>query len=572
MQLAAGDHFGRYQVDGLLGQGGMATVFRATDTLLQRPVALKLVRVDVSGAGPSATLGAAHLLHEARAAARFEHVNAVSIFDVGQVGDAAYIAMELVNGRSLRSFVGDETIPMATRIRWLRDVARALGAAHASGLVHRDVKPENVMVRDDGTVKVLDFGISWLEGTRPPLTPAERSVPRDVVRAWRSTLTRGGALAGTPVYMSPEHLRGEAIDARADQFSWGVMAYELLAGSLPWRGDTTSLTTLHEIMDARPAPLRQVARASRHVCAVIERAMQKDPADRFASMEAVAAELEKEGRAGPRRRIRVAVAATLAVLAAGATIAWRAARTAATAAVPRTVVRLDASRGVTLEGRAVVKWADQSGAGNDAVAGATPPTLLENAILGRAAIHFDGAQYLSIADAPALHFGTGDFVVEVVARHDRPASDPDHFSDTTSYGVLYAKTSATRPWPGIGLFTNFRLPVPSTRFGAQTSWYDFVSSTSDGLNDGKPHLTGLRRHGPELILTLDGKTQTRISTTPPDDVSALGQPAWIGGHLEDGEVIQRLQGDIAEIVVIDGSLPSTEFSSLEWELMQKYGL
>jgi serine/threonine protein kinase len=163
--LKPGDTFERYTIDAAIGQGGMGCVYRAHDSRLDRRVALKVISEGAAARGDAD----ARLLREARAAAALDHPNAVSIFDVGELDGSPYIVMELVSGRTLREAVGDASTPVATRAAWLGDVARALAAAHRRGLVHRDVKPENVMVRDDGVVKVLDFGIAR---RAPPSIPS----------------------------------------------------------------------------------------------------------------------------------------------------------------------------------------------------------------------------------------------------------------------------------------------------------------------------------------------------------------------------------------------------------------
>ena len=156
-----GETFDRYRIEAVLGEGGMGVVYRAFDPRLNRRVALKVVRAQRSDDDLETSTGAtARLLREARLAASLDHPNAVAIFDLGAVNGEAFIAMELVSGRPLREWIGDASVPLATRLRWVFDVARVLAAAHKAGLVHRDVKPENVMIRDDGDVKVLDFGIA----------------------------------------------------------------------------------------------------------------------------------------------------------------------------------------------------------------------------------------------------------------------------------------------------------------------------------------------------------------------------------------------------------------------------
>src|SRR3954447_24383598 len=153
--LKSGDAFERYTIEALIGQGGMGHVYRAYDPRLGRRVALKVISESSAPAASNA-----RLVREARAAAAFDHPNAVAIFDVGELEGAPYIVMELVEGRTLRRAAGDVLSPLPTRLAQLSGVARALAAAHHRGLVHRDIKPENVMVRDDGKVKVLDFGIA----------------------------------------------------------------------------------------------------------------------------------------------------------------------------------------------------------------------------------------------------------------------------------------------------------------------------------------------------------------------------------------------------------------------------
>jgi serine/threonine protein kinase len=297
--LNPGDAVDRYEILEFLGEGGMGSVYRAHDTRLQRDIALKILRKEAGPVdGASAPAGAARLLREARAVALLEHPNVVAVYDVGEVETPAalkgttYLAMELVNGRSLREYLVDWPVPIAERVRWLSDIARALGAAHARGLVHRDVKPENVMVRRDGVVKVLDFGIA----KRGP-SPGARARTRSGVTHHPSTITSNGFIVGTPQYMAPEQMRGEAIDGRADQFSWGVVAYELLCSEPPWHpeeGDTLQLVAQVLSMDPEPLVLHN-PEVPRAVADVVMRALAKSPGDRFASMDDVVAALAAGG-------------------------------------------------------------------------------------------------------------------------------------------------------------------------------------------------------------------------------------------------------------------------------------
>ena len=294
--LSPGDLVDRYEVIELLGAGGMGEVYRARDLKLARLVALKVLRVD---RGPG-TDGAARLLREARAAASLSHANVVAVFDVGEVQEPAslrglaYIAMELVVGRSLRAYVGDLSVPLERRMGWLRDVALALGVAHEAGIVHRDVKPENVMIRSDGAVKVLDFGIARriMTAIDRMASTAGQSVPTSKDAAGPptsvATFTEPGQVVGTPYYMAPEQLRAEGIDGRADQFAWGVVAYELLTGVPPWGNAGSPLATVSEILSSIPRPPVEIeSTIPQSWSDAIARALAKQRGARFASMEAL---------------------------------------------------------------------------------------------------------------------------------------------------------------------------------------------------------------------------------------------------------------------------------------------
>jgi serine/threonine protein kinase len=271
----------------------MGDIFRAYDPVLRRRVALKVLRREVvTGDADSFRRARAHLLREARAAAVLSHPNAVAIFDVGEVGDTPFLAMELLEGKSLREYIGDSRIDLPTKLSWLADIARALGAAHERGLVHRDVKPENVMVCDDGTIKVLDFGIAKL--TRPvPQVQGEVGPP--------SIVTMVGNQLGTPRYMAPEVILGQEVDGRADQFAWGIVAYELLAGKHAWAAQEapTQYGILNEVA---PLPPLETAGLPPDVAAIVMRSLEKRSPDRYASMQEVVVAVEgaiKRSRAAP---------------------------------------------------------------------------------------------------------------------------------------------------------------------------------------------------------------------------------------------------------------------------------
>lgn len=281
--LSEGQSFDRYRIETVLGQGGMGTVYRAHDERLDRSVALKVLAVDGDGTMTDAELRA-RLMREGRAAAKLDHPNAVVVYDVGEVEKTPFIAMELVEGRTLREVLQSGTPLRDDAVRWLDGVALALGHAHERGIVHRDVKPENVMVRPDGRIKVLDFGIARrLAGPVDPGGPtASPALP---------TLTVEGTLLGTTRYMSPEQIRGLPLDGRSDQFAWGAMAYELLSGRLPWSGSDALAISASVLTDTPPSLVE--AGVPPGIARVVERALQKNPEKRFESMQAAAEALER---------------------------------------------------------------------------------------------------------------------------------------------------------------------------------------------------------------------------------------------------------------------------------------
>jgi serine/threonine-protein kinase len=246
----------RFRVEARLGQGGMGEVYRAWDTVLARPVALKWVRGDRRD-----DASASRFLREARAAAGLRHPNIVTIYDLGSGPEGTYLVMELLDGRPLGAAMEDGAFSLVDKLGWLREIGAALAAAHAAGIVHRDVKPSNVVLCRDGHVKVVDFGLAKPFGLAP--------------LASTSTWTERGAVVGTPLYMAPEQSRGDAADPRVDQFAWGAVGYELVHGQR-WA----------PALRDHAAP----AGAPPDALAVLRRATEPQPTDRFPSMaEAVRA-------------------------------------------------------------------------------------------------------------------------------------------------------------------------------------------------------------------------------------------------------------------------------------------
>ena len=250
---------GHYRLGERIGQGGMGEVFRAFDTRLNRPVAVKVMR----DAGPRQASAVERFFREARAASALNHPNIVTIHEVGETSSGEhYIVQELIDGRTLRAVL-DDPLPVGTIVDIGRQVARALAAAHAAGIVHRDVKPENIMVREDGYAKVLDFGIA-------------RLVDLDA-KETTNLATAPGMLMGTTSYMSPEQAHGSTAGPPADLFAFGVVLYEMAAGRRPFVAPT-SLGVIAAILSEQPVPLARANPSIPYALdALVQRMLAKEP-------------------------------------------------------------------------------------------------------------------------------------------------------------------------------------------------------------------------------------------------------------------------------------------------------
>ena len=251
---------GRYRLVELLGQGGMATIYRARDNELDRDVAVKLLRPEYERDPDFGT----RFRQEARAAGSLNHPNIVSVYDFGHDPAGAYIVMELIDGEDLASVIRRTgAVPPRQAARLASDVASALAAAHGRGIIHRDVKPANVLVSRDGRVKVTDFGIA-----------------RAVADA---QLTMPGLTMGSVHYFSPEQARGEPTTAASDVYSLGIVLYELLTGRRPWGGDSAAAIAMARLSGAAPLPSAVRAGIPPALDAIVRRAMSRDPAQRYQS-------------------------------------------------------------------------------------------------------------------------------------------------------------------------------------------------------------------------------------------------------------------------------------------------
>ena len=306
--IARGAILGRYVILDVLGEGGMGVVYAAFDPQLDRRVALKLLRPELAaGAG-----AAARLLREGRAIAKLAHPNVVTVFDVGEYEGGVFVAMELVDGRSLDAWIREKSHPWREVVGVFLQAGAGLSAAHAAGVIHRDFKPANVLIGKDGRVRVSDFGLARIAETDDSERPSAPTLPIDhdpVV-----PLTRTGAIVGTPAYMATEQFEGGAIDAKTDQFSFAVALYEALHGERPFAGLTVA-ELFANISEERVRPARAGANVPAWLRKIVLRGLRARSADRYPTLDAMLGALRRNRT---RRRQLVAGASALALAAAGA--------------------------------------------------------------------------------------------------------------------------------------------------------------------------------------------------------------------------------------------------------------
>ena len=311
LTLERGALVGRYSVLGKVGAGGMGTVYEAYDPDLDRKIALKLLHVELYAADDVDELRG-RLLREAQAMARVTHPDVVRVYDVGVCGDRLFVAMEFVRGSTLRGWLSAKRRTWQEILGMFVRAGKGLAAAHAVGIVHRDFKPDNVLVGHDGRVAVTDFGLARTAREAP--ARSEAVVGPNVESA--ATLTSRGAVVGTPAYMAPEQILGRRADVRSDVFSFGVALYEALYGERPFEG-TTLVDVAAAIQRGRVRAPRPGSRVPPWLRTALLRSIRADPNERFPSMNALLAVLERDRKVLRRSAVAVlavAVAVTGAVL------------------------------------------------------------------------------------------------------------------------------------------------------------------------------------------------------------------------------------------------------------------
>ncbi len=279
---------GRYNIIGELGQGAMGTVYKAVDPLIDRIVAIKTINLAI--AMDEKDEYESRFYQEAKAAGRLSHPNIVTIYDVGKSGEIAYIAMEFLQGRELREILNNgQRMPVEQVVNVVAQVAQGLAYAHEHGVVHRDVKPSNIMIVRDGHVKITDFGIARM--------------------ASAAVRTQTGMVLGSPKYMSPEQVIGKQIDQRSDIFSLGVMLYEMLTGQAPFSGDSISAIMYQTVNSVPPPPSSLSSDVPEMLNFIVAKALAKKVEDRYQDSKGFAADLYACSDRLPRNAApRVAVA------------------------------------------------------------------------------------------------------------------------------------------------------------------------------------------------------------------------------------------------------------------------
>src|SRR5580704_10882730 len=338
MALTPAAKLGPYEIKSQIGAGGMGEVYRARDARLNRDVALKIL--------PESFARDADRLRrfeqETKAVAALNHPNIVAIYDVGEYNGSPYLVSELLEGESLRAVINHGPIPPRKVVEYAVQVANGLAAAHAKGIVHRDLKPENLFVGRDGRVKILDFGLAKLGTKGDPELEATMT----------SSHTAAGVVMGTASYMSPEQVRGEAVDARTDMFAFGAVLYEMLAGKRAFQRDTPPETMTAILREDVPEISELQPPVPPALDRIVRRCLEKNPEQRFQSAKDLAFGLEAlsqlSGSGGatsaqaaiaaakpaPQKTIALAAAALVIAAAVGG-IGWWMGRQSGTVAPPQ---------------------------------------------------------------------------------------------------------------------------------------------------------------------------------------------------------------------------------------------
>jgi len=289
MTIAGGTRLGRYEIRSQLGAGGMGEVYLAQDTRLDRKVALKILPAGVAANQERMR----RFVQEAKSAAALNHPNIAHIYEIGEADGVNFIAMEFIDGQTLRELIRGSQTDLAKHLRYLQHVAEGLAKAHAAAIVHRDLKPDNIMITRDGHAKILDFGLAKLIEPQQPSGISEDA--SELATAILQQHSTPGVILGTVGYMSPEQAQGKTseIDHRSDIFSFGCMLFEAVTGHKAFEG-RDAIDTLNKVIREPVSPISDYRPdAPNHLQRIVRRCLAKDPEDRYQTIKDVAIELRE---------------------------------------------------------------------------------------------------------------------------------------------------------------------------------------------------------------------------------------------------------------------------------------